>query len=104
MVPPSQALAGAPGAAGSKAPALPGAVPGALAGGLTPALGPITGVSTINSRLPSAQFTPSPVAALQNKSADDDDDDEPNAKKPRLDDGSLVPEAQWAQKYPAPIS
>ena len=26
---------------------------------------------------------------------DDDEDDEPNAKKPRLDDGSLVAEETW---------
>ena len=29
--------------------------------------------------------------------ADDDDDDEPNAKKPRLDDGSLVAEETWVR-------
>merc|ERR1719444_641106 len=36
-------------------------------------------------------------------SVDDDDDDEPDAKKPRLDDGSLVQEAQWIAKHPMPI-
>merc|ERR1719203_2726125 len=34
---------------------------------------------------------------------DDDDDDEPAAKKPRLDDGSLVPEQKWVEKHPMPI-
>ena len=30
--------------------------------------------------------------------ADDDEDDEPNAKKPRLDDGSLQAEETWAAR------
>ena len=29
--------------------------------------------------------------------ADDDEDDEPNAKRPRLDDGSLQAEDTWAR-------
>merc|ERR1712141_675048 len=33
-----------------------------------------------------------------------DDDDEPDAKRPRLDDGSMVPESQWIQKHPSPIA
>merc|ERR1740138_1129543 len=34
---------------------------------------------------------------------DDDEDDEPAAKKPRLDDGSLLPENKWVEKHPTPI-
>jgi len=67
----------------------------------------------VNPRLPSAggvsghQGAPLPagqvssVAALQ--IADEDSEDEPDAKKPRLDDGSLVSEAEWLQKHPMPI-
>ena len=34
--------------------------------------------------------------------ADDDEDDEPNAKKPRLDDGSLQAEETWARHSGVP--
>merc|ERR1711924_91098 len=74
-----------------------------------------TGVSTVNPRLPSAGGVgyagkggaPLPagqvssVAALQ--IADEDSEDEPDAKKPRLDDGSLESEANWLVKHPMPI-
>lgn len=77
-------------------------------------------MSTINSRLPSAQLpstaiTPAGSAAMGAGGHrppgmvatpaldDDDDDDEPNAKKPRLDDGSLLHESKWVEKHPAPI-
>jgi len=94
-------------------PALPG-----LAGG---GVGPTLGVSTVNSRLTScppvqpagrpaqAQGAPRPVGVVAQTPpammdyGDDDDDDEPMAKKPRLDDGSLLPEAQWLQRHPGPI-
>jgi len=76
----------------------------------------ITGVSTINARLPQASLGNAPAGAqppgmlppgLGGPMAlgnDDDEDDEPNAKKPRLDDGSLVSEDMWAQKHPRPIA
>lgn len=84
------------------------------AGGKLAALGagPITGMSTVNARLPSASVAPPPPAgkapgqpALPGAlpPIDDDSDDEPAAKKPRLDDGSLQPEAAWASKHPMPI-
>merc|ERR1719329_1202335 len=89
--------------------------------------GPITGVSTINSRLPSAAILPPQMAppmqgygsGLQppgmpglpqmtppgmGAADDDDDDDDPQAKRPRLDDGSLVPEQKWIERYPSPIN
>jgi len=92
------------------------------AGGSTPALqatAHITGVSTINARLPQASLANTAARPQQNQplkapglqmpgaltmGADDDDDDEPNAKKPRLDDGSLMPEETWASKHPMPIA
>merc|ERR1712204_90408 len=43
------------------------------------------------------------MARLPDYAPDDDDDDEPDAKKPRTDDGSLVPEGQWIGKHPMPI-
>eukprot|EP00930_Biecheleria_cincta_P078129 TRINITY_DN6552_c0_g1_i1.p1 TRINITY_DN6552_c0_g1~~TRINITY_DN6552_c0_g1_i1.p1 ORF type:complete len:703 (-),score=210.82 TRINITY_DN6552_c0_g1_i1:76-2184(-) len=92
------------------------------AGSQTPALqatAHITGVSTINARLPQASLANNPQYQQQNMNPkpagrqmpgaltmsadDDDDDDEPNAKKPRLDDGSLMPEETWASKHPMPI-
>jgi len=115
MVPPSQAALPASGS-GAKA-----ATPALPAGGAQPALagaGPITGISTVNSRLPQAQLAPPPqmapppgapgarpasLPAAPYSAGADDDDDEPDAKKPRLDDGSLQPEAQWMSKHPAPI-
>merc|ERR1712232_797445 len=65
--------------------------------------GPITGVSTINSRLPSAalpaQLMGGPAAAAYGD--DDDEDDDPTAKKPNP--SSLFPENKWLEKYPNPI-
>merc|ERR1719444_456998 len=49
--------------------------------------------------LPAPGVRPAGAVAVE----DDDDDDEPDAKKPRLDDGSLVQEAQWIAKHPMPI-
>jgi len=82
-------------------------------------VGPITGISTINSRLPQASLAPPPTMTPPATPApgvprppgmtapqpglEDDDDEEPDAKKPRLDDGSMVPEAQWIAKHPMPI-
>merc|ERR1711933_493619 len=34
---------------------------------------------------------------------EDDSDDVPGAKKPRLDDGSLIAENKWIEKHPMPI-
>lgn len=119
MVPPSAQL---PGSTKPGAPALPSS--GSGPGGSLPQLqstpqsqaaGPITGVSTINARLPGASLAPPPVQvpppvapgsmALSHQAAADadDEDNDPTAKKPRLDDGSLVPEQQWIQKHPYPI-
>eukprot|EP00933_Yihiella_yeosuensis_P030521 TRINITY_DN24163_c0_g1_i1.p1 TRINITY_DN24163_c0_g1~~TRINITY_DN24163_c0_g1_i1.p1 ORF type:complete len:699 (-),score=262.40 TRINITY_DN24163_c0_g1_i1:188-2284(-) len=116
MVPPTAgAITG--GAADGK-PALPGPAGGSSssqAGGVPQAAlaaGPVTGVSTINARLPQASLVGQqaqrgmqqpgmlPPMAL----ADDDDDDEPAAKKPRLDDGSLLPEQKWVERHPMPIA
>jgi len=115
MVPPTAQLTG-PGK--SNAPALPSgggtpALPGAAGQlSLQQTAGPITGVSTINARLPGTSVNPPlmvgagaagirpPGMVVQD---DDDDDDEPYAKKPRLDDGSLVPESKWIERHPAPI-
>lgn len=121
MVPPTAINDSAKGR--SNAPALPGAGgagssgQAALAAGA--AVGPIVGMSTVNSRLPQAQLAPPPAASYgagrpqggapmgalpaAPSMDDDDEDDEPNAKKPRLDDGSLQPEGQWIVKHPAPI-
>merc|ERR1712054_329923 len=57
--------------------------------------GPITGVSTINSRLPSAQSLP-PIMAPT--AGDEDEDDDPDAKMPNP--AQLTPETQWIAKYP----
>merc|ERR1719326_1489482 len=88
-------------------PANAASTPALLGGGLPGAAGPVTGVSTINHRLPSAQLAPAPAQQMAlpgMQSADDDDsDDEPGAKKPRLDDGSLIPENKWIEKHPMPI-
>ena len=82
--------------------------------------GPIAGVSTINARLPQASLANQPGSSSGPAGArppgmlpgtgpmaladDDDEDDEPNAKKPRLDDGSLVAEETWVNKYPTAIA
>mmetsp|Transcript_5695 Transcript_5695/g.13127 ORF Transcript_5695/g.13127 Transcript_5695/m.13127 type:complete len:701 (-) Transcript_5695:56-2158(-) len=103
------------------------ALPAGAAGGTSalpapsmPALqgqqGPIAGVSTINARLPQASLVNQQQQQMQGSAppgirppggpmalADDDDDDEPNAKRPRLDDGSLVPEETWVSKHPVAI-
>jgi len=105
MVP---ALAAA--AATKNAPALAAGSANAPALAAAAAAGPVTGMSSVNSRLPSASLNPQgqkqPYGGMMqigNAGDDDDEDDEPNAKKPRLDDGSLQPEAQWLQKHPHPI-
>eukprot|EP00932_Pfiesteria_piscicida_P019637 SRR837773.6462.p1 GENE.SRR837773.6462~~SRR837773.6462.p1 ORF type:complete len:357 (-),score=91.37 SRR837773.6462:47-1033(-) len=124
MVPPSVQAIAAGSTAGkdgrSGAAALPATAGGGIAPPGTPALaGLVTGISTINARLPQASIAPPPAMTpppgppgqpvppgarpVGGAAADDDDDDEPDAKKPRLDDGSLVPEAQWIQKNPMPI-
>jgi len=111
MVPPTAQIGNTKGSApalpssGSGAPALPGAA-GQLQ--LPQAAGPITGVSTINARLPGTSVAPQPLMGAPVRPPgmvvdDDDDDDEPNSKRPRLDDGSVVPEAKWIEKHPAPI-
>ncbi|CAE7218188.1 SF3A1, partial [Symbiodinium pilosum] len=122
MVPPTaydagtaqKALPSKPGAPGSSA--LPAPSMPALPGGQQ---GPIAGVSTINARLPQASLVNQPMqggappgirppgmsagSAGPMALADDDEDDEPNAKRPRLDDGSLQAEDTWVAKYPVPI-
>jgi len=116
MVPPTAQLTGGSKSSGNALPSSGGApalsnTPGALQ--LQQAAGPITGVSTINARLPGTSVNPPlmppgmgagaarpPGMVIQDE---DDEDDEPNAKKPRLDDGSLVPEMKWMDKHPAPI-
>lgn len=114
MVPPSAQLTAG---ARSQTPSLPStsqtsATPALQQAVLPPpqAGGPITGVSTINSRLPSASLIPPATSSAQGAKSsttmaldDDDDDDEPAAKKPRLDDGSMLPENKWAEKYPQAI-
>ncbi|CAE8712043.1 unnamed protein product [Polarella glacialis] len=80
--------------------------------------GPITGVSTINARLPQASLAAPPQMGAMPPgirppgmlppsnmpmALDDDDDDEPLAKKPRLDDGSLLPEETWVMKHPMQV-
>lgn len=123
MVPPTNALPKpvlssltASGSASTTTPALSAPAMPALP---SSAVGPITGVSTINARLPQASL----AGAQQQQMAgvqpgvrppgiilppmaldDDDDDDEPMAKKPRLDDGSLIPEQKWIEKYPTPVA
>ncbi|CAJ1348154.1 unnamed protein product [Effrenium voratum] len=108
---PKKALTGAAAGGG----ALPAPSMQALPGGQQ---GPIAGVSTINARLPQASLAHQsqgsgppgirPPGMLQGTGpmalADDDDDDEPNAKKPRLDDGSLVAEETWISRFPTPIT
>lgn len=120
MVPPTLPIAG--GMMGAKA--LSAAASAVLPGGFQAALpssaqaqltaGPLVGISTINARLPNAQATPQPFMqpppapqgpkSLPGPADDDDDDDEPNAKKPRLDDGSLQPEHKWIERFPMAIT
>merc|ERR1712061_296855 len=115
MVPPSAqaAIAAAAGKQGQAA--LPAA--GQPAGG--PALagigmGGVPMGSMVNSRLPGTSTTipvtskagmPGPMAIGGGPAYGDDpdSDDEPNAKKPRTDDGSLVAEGQWVLKHPQAI-
>merc|ERR1712176_681667 len=112
MVPPTAQLTGGAAGSGAKA-ALPSGsggttttLAGLTAGG---AAGPVTGVSTINARLPSAALPPPTMAPPQSgppqlmAAEEDDSEDEPDAKKPRLDDGSLIHEMRWAEKHPMPI-
>jgi len=91
-----------------------GLPPGPISGtAALPGVGPIVGMSSVNARLPQASLaapptmTPPPGApaphgmrSIGGHGADDDDDDEPDAKKPPLGDGSLMPENQWLQKNP----
>lgn len=128
MVPPTAGALGGPAAlskpalpsgashSSSSTPALPQSSMAAL-----PGAGPITGVSTINARLPQASLAPPqmmppgvppgirppgmiPPGNMPMALDDDDEDDEPTAKKPRLDDGSLVSEDIWVQKHPMQIA
>lgn len=121
MVPPSMALSGGmsvhpkvaalPSTAGGVA-ALPG-----IGGVAASSVGPIAGISTINARLPQAALAPPPSMQPPSAPAPSaagvtrpignetiDDDDEPDAKRPRLDDGSMTPESQWIVKHPSPIA
>jgi len=105
MVPQLAALAGAGAAAKGQA-ALPGLSQPALAASASS--GPVAGMSTVNARLPSASLVPPQQKMKQQQQAalgmgDDESDDEPDAKKPRTDDGSLEPETDWIQKHPQPI-
>lgn len=119
MVPPTAydpqpKKAALPGTGGAGAAALQGPGMQALPAGQQ---GPIAGVSTINARLPQASLANQGASASGVKppgmvagtgpmalADDDDDDDEPAAKKPRLDDGSLLAEETWVNKYPTPIA
>mmetsp|Transcript_105435 Transcript_105435/g.297934 ORF Transcript_105435/g.297934 Transcript_105435/m.297934 type:complete len:703 (+) Transcript_105435:81-2189(+) len=113
MVPPTAQLTTGKNANAPSLPAAPSQSTPALPGGQMGMLpqGPITGVSTINARLPGTSVAPplmAPPAAAAPRPGmvameDDDEDDEPSAKKPRLDDGSLLPEAKWLEKHPMPI-
>jgi len=123
MVPPTAQLTNAKGTSAPQLAAAPSSATPALPQGALPELaGPITGVSTINARLPSASLGPTPpnmspppmpgagmarppgmgmaggYAPLLDD--EDDDDDEPMAKKPRLDDGSVVAEHKWMERFP----
>jgi len=102
MVPPTAAALTAGATPGKVTPALT-AAGGGQAGvpGLALTAGPITGVSTINSRLPSAALPPSMATPAQAYGADDEDDDDPTAKK--VNPAMMIPENQWAVKYPTPI-
>eukprot|EP00928_Gymnodinium_smaydae_P048402 TRINITY_DN32354_c0_g1_i1.p1 TRINITY_DN32354_c0_g1~~TRINITY_DN32354_c0_g1_i1.p1 ORF type:complete len:722 (+),score=251.36 TRINITY_DN32354_c0_g1_i1:92-2257(+) len=120
MVPPSAgAIAGGAGGAKGGAAALPAgssnqpALPGALGQGA----GPITGMSSVNSRLPGTSIVqpmqqqqkpgqpalPGMIMPISDMNEADDSEDEPEAKKPRLDDGSLLPEQKWMEKHPMQI-
>lgn len=105
MVPPTASLV----AGESKQASLPSSSASAPSMVNQASLGPITGVSTINSRLPSASLVGhGGQSALPGMSAlpsvdDDSEDEEPGAKKPRLDDGSLIAENKWIEKHPMPI-
>mmetsp|Transcript_109717 Transcript_109717/g.171618 ORF Transcript_109717/g.171618 Transcript_109717/m.171618 type:complete len:695 (+) Transcript_109717:39-2123(+) len=107
MVPPTQASLTASSSTSSKpTPSLTTGLLGSTPGmpGSAPALmGPITGVSTINSRLPSAALPPpTPGGSTTVPYGDDDDeDDDPTAKKPNP--AALLPENKWLEKYSTPI-
>ena len=123
MVPPTAydpqpKKAALPGPGGAGAAALQGPGMQALPAGQQ---GPIAGVSTINARLPQASLANQGAASASGAKPpgmlpgtgstgpmaladDDDEDDEPSAKKPRLDDGSLVAEETWVNKYPTAIA
>lgn len=125
MVPPSAGALTSGSKSGSGAAALPASSSNApaLAQSALPspqAAGPMIGVSTVNARLPGTSVapppqmtpppTPAPAAAPgtlklpgPGPATEEDDEEEPNAKKPRLDDGSLVPEQTWIEKHPVPI-
>mmetsp|Transcript_99037 Transcript_99037/g.171640 ORF Transcript_99037/g.171640 Transcript_99037/m.171640 type:complete len:705 (-) Transcript_99037:105-2219(-) len=107
MVPPTAAAALASGAAGAKpAPALSASAAG-VPGGLPAALtaGPTLGMSSVNSRLPSAALlppsTPSVSQVYAGMGDEDEDEDDPTAKKPSPE--ALFPEQKWVEKYPNPI-
>merc|ERR1719188_490584 len=103
MVPPSQAALSDPKAIGKAQASLPAGPTAA-----TPALAGIgmAGLpvgSMVNSRLPGTSVAPTPNVqpkaggmAITGGPQDEESDDEPEAKKPRTNDGSLVPEQQWA--------
>lgn len=121
MVPPTAydpqpKKAALPGPASAGAAALTGPGMQALPAGQQ---GPIAGVSTINARLPQASLVNQaqgsappgarppgmlPGTGPMALADDEDEDDEPNAKKPRLDDSSLVAEETWVNKFPMPIA
>jgi len=100
MVPPTAAAltSGVQQPGARSAPALTAGAQGHMAA--LPA-GPLTGVSTINARLPTAALPPSMPSIGSSYGGEDDDDDDPTAKK--LNPAMMIPENQWAVKYPTPI-
>jgi len=111
MVPPTSAAITSGGHAGGKNAALTASASSsstALVGGMQAIAGPVAGMSSVNARLPSAALPPvmaPPIASGASGQAEmsDDSDDDPEAKKPRLSDGTLVAEAKWVEKHPMPI-
>jgi len=97
MVPPTAAITSGAGTPGAKA--VPALAAGAQMGLPAPlAAGALQGVSTINSRLPSAAASAPPALSY---GGEEDEDDDPTAKK--VNPAMMIPENQWAVKYPSPI-
>jgi len=65
---------------------------------------PLAAPIDVSTMTPSGAPMTNPLGALKSGGRDEDSDDDPTAKKPRLDDGSLLSEITWIEKFPLPIT